>query len=172
MNNKVERKLTWYLRHAPSNVDEAGWKSIIETIKFLNITKSTLIDLVVKNSKQRFELHKNKIRACQGHSFGCGVTYEGLEHSWNNDIKYPILYHRTNSSNVASIFKEALLAKSRTHVHCVSAINSKVGRLNGDVLIHIDPTHLTYWTASNGVVLIRYVPKQNLHINFLEKRDE
>ena len=163
---KKSKFLSLVLRHKPEEIgltlDDNGWANVKELCRLIHISNLDLDEIVDKNNKKRFEYneHKDKIRACQGHSVEVDLKLEP---------KYPpaILYHGTSDAFVDAIKKEGLKPQSRNHVHLAvdkeTAI--KVGQRHGGktiiLVIKAEEYHkdgAEFYLSNNGVWLTKEVP--------------
>lgn len=169
MGHETSRALSYLLRHgareAGLTMDAAGWAPIGEVQKQLRLTRAQLEAAVASNTKNRLELHGDRIRCCQGHSMaGTPVTLEGLEASWRPYDGDDRVFHGTYLEAVASIAKEGIRPIERTHVHLAPARESHVGkRANVHVMLGIScervrAAGVEVFVAGNGVILARGVP--------------
>jgi putative RNA 2'-phosphotransferase len=169
-SRKGSRRLSWLLRHGAPNVglamDPAGWVDIDDVLTYLNISRPHLEMIVRTNDKQRFQLSRDRVRACQGHSVSNpAITYEALEASWQEYRGEQTIWHGTTMASVAQIGREGLLPLTRTHVHCSESPDSPVGRRNSaEVMLGLAPNrilhaNLSIFIAPNGVILVRRVPR-------------
>ena len=83
----ISKKIAWLLRHgaleSKLSMDEAGWVQSSDLLRFLDIEEEELFSMVQRNTKARYEIQGNRIRATQGHSVaGTPVSLEALEQSW------------------------------------------------------------------------------------------
>lgn len=139
------------LRHFPEDYnleyDDNGWFALDEVVlciknnKDKNISESDIVNIVNKDSKGRYELKDDKIRAIYGHSIN-------VEIDKNNTDNIPEkLYHGTPKYNIDSIMKEGLQPQSRQKVHLTDSINEakQVGKrhTNDIVLLSIDVNELS-----------------------------
>lgn len=126
---ELSRFLSGLLRHFPDDYDVKiyanGWseRSVVEDVcsnKFPWF-ESSHIDYVVENdSKGRYEIHDEWIRALSGHSIDVHI-----ESSETSDIP-ETLYHGTSPDVVSSIKMEGLKPMSRDKVHLSSDIETAV----------------------------------------------
>jgi len=163
--------LSWLLRHGAYEqnltMDEAGWVKLKEILPILDISQPELEQIVNTDTKQRFQLINQSIRACQGHSTkNRAVTPDALENSWLEYTDDHSIWHSTTAGNIFNIACEGIKPMARTHVHCASRYDSSVGkRTNAPILLEISPSKirdagLKIFVAPNGVVLTRYVPPE------------
>lgn len=165
------KKLSWLLRHGAResrlSMDEAGFASVADVLRLTGLSRAQLESVVLHNSKARFELKGERVRAVQGHSpEGTPVTLEGLERSWEEVLGDAPLYHGTSVEAARSILdSEGVHAASRSHVHLAPAVDATVGKRAGvDVLLVVSPVRLReaglrVFRAPNGVLLARAVPR-------------
>ena len=98
--NEISKQLSYVLRHKPDSIgiqlDDQGWTEIALLIEKLNISRFELEYVVSNNSKQRFSISNNKIRANQGHSVKVNLGLASKE---------PLieLYHGTTSQKYERI---------------------------------------------------------------------
>lgn len=115
----VSKFMSGVLRHFPDDfdidIDDNGWVDLDELYSVLSEQYEELELLEVEgiialDSKGRFELHRNKVRAVYGHSIPVTIN--------KSDGEIPdILYHGTPTENVESIMDEGLQPMSREDVH-------------------------------------------------------
>ncbi|MCY1077337.1 RNA 2'-phosphotransferase [Archangium lansingense] len=165
------KKLSWLLRHGAResglSMDEAGFASVADVLRLTGLSLTQLESVVLHNTKARFELRGEWVRAVQGHSpEGTPVTLEGLERSWEEVLEDALLYHGTSVGAARAILdSEGVHAASRSHVHLAPAVDATVGKRAGvDVLLVVCPVRLReaglrVFRAPNGVLLARAVPR-------------
>lgn len=165
------KKLSWLLRHGAResglSMDEAGFAFVVDVLRLTGLSRAQLEAVVAHNTKSRFELKGERVRAVQGHSpEGTPVTLEGLERSWEEVLGAARLYHGTSVGAARSILdSEGVHAASRSHVHLAPAVDATVGKRAGvDVLLVVCPVRLReaglrVFRAPNGVLLARAVPR-------------
>ncbi|KFA91973.1 RNA 2'-phosphotransferase [Archangium violaceum] len=165
------KKLSWLLRHGAREsglaMDEAGFAPVTEVLSLTGLSRAQLEAVVAENSKSRFELRGERVRAVQGHSpEGTPVTLEGLERSWEVVLGDALLYHGTSVVAARAILdSEGVHAAARSHVHLAPAVDATVGKRAGvDVLLVVSPVRLrvaglSVFRAPNGVLLARAVPR-------------
>ena len=161
--------ISWLLRHGAGQenlpMDEAGWTKIEDLCQHSNMSKEELMTMVESNSKKRFELKNDLIRASQGHSLlNMPITQQGLEESWTPYMPDHSLWHGTSLTAIESIAKEGIFAQQRSHVHLSQTTTSPTGKRDHvAVMLEIDPRALkhqgyTCFITSNHVVLVRQIP--------------
>ena len=129
---KKSKFLSLVLRHKPEQIglklDENGWAITKDLCRLAHITLTELDEIVEKNNKKRFEYcgHKDKIRACQGHSVEVDLELKPIAPPEK-------LYHGTSNSAWGCIAKEGITKQKRTHVHLSTDFNTayKVGSRHG-----------------------------------------
>ena len=164
------KAISWLLRHGAPSVgvamDEAGWSPVPEVLAHLGITQAALETLIEANSKRRIELVDGRVRCCQGHSRGMPVTADALEASWTPSLSDDLIWHGTTLKVLDSIDAHGIEPGERTHVHLAKSVNSSVGiRSMIHVALAVSPVKLRsagygIFTASNGVILVRRVPRE------------
>jgi putative RNA 2'-phosphotransferase len=148
-------------------MDEAGFAAVADVLRLTGLSRAQLEAVVSDNSKARFELKGERVRAVQGHSpEGTPVSLEGLERSWEEVLDDAPLYHGTSVGAARAILdSEGVHAAARSHVHLAPAVDATVGKRAGvDVLLVISPVRLReaglrVFRAPNGVLLARAVPR-------------
>jgi putative RNA 2'-phosphotransferase len=167
-NVDQSKKLSWLLRHGANEsglaMDGAGWCAIFDVLEQTGLHRADLEELVRTNSKQRLQLRREKIRACQGHSAGTPVEQVALEESWELWTSDESVWHGTSRVALESIGAVGLTPQKRTHVHMTESKNSTVAkRAHVEVTLEIDPRRLRslgtgIYRAPNGILLARCVP--------------
>ena len=143
MNKDFGKFLCYLLRHKPSaahlNMDEHGWVDIQELIDKVNqystyeINYDILMETVREDSKQRYEIVNNMIRAAYGHSVRIDPQYR-------ERVPPITLFHGTSSENEEQIKKEGILPQTRLYVHLSPKIEvaASVGaRHRGNVVVYV-----------------------------------
>ena len=171
---KDSKFLSLLLRHKPEElnltIDNEGWVKVDQIIKNSNhrFTKKKLTEIVVNDDKNRYEfdgIHKNKIRAIQGHSNNnVDITFE--------KVSPPnILFHGTSKTNYKKILESReIKPMSRQYVHLSKDYKTaeKVAKRhdkNDYVVIKIDSylmdeDEFDFYVSKNDVFLIERVPVQ------------
>lgn len=116
---QLSKFLSGVLRHFPEDfdieVDSSGWTSTKDVLraskeKYSWVDLESVVAVVMTDSKGRYEIDGDKIRATYGHSINVDL----------GDSTDPIpktLYHGTDSSNLGSIVRQGIVPMSRQHVH-------------------------------------------------------
>ena len=119
-SSSLSKRLSYILRHNPDrfnvSLDKEGWTNIDSILDALHnfpdlidLKKEDLLYLLSSQTKRRFQISKNKIKATYGH------TVPILK---KNPMKPPdILYHGTSPKFVKSIMNHGLLKMNRQYVH-------------------------------------------------------
>ena len=173
--NILSKRLAYILRHNPNRfnvlLDEEGWTNIDSILDALHnfpdlidLKKEDLLYLVSNQTKARFQIRKNKIKATYGH------TVSILK---KNPMKPPdILYHGTSPKFVKSIMKYGLLKMKRQYVHLSidldTAIETGKRKNSNPAIIKVD-SKVAY---NDGVLFYKGSDKvwlsENLLPNFLK----
>lgn len=170
--NNTSRKLAFLLRHSqdPLYISlDGGWAQVSDIVKALNISRTQLDEIVATDNKQRYmyDTHKQRIRACQGHSI------PGVKVEMTQPAPPEYLYHGTATRFLDVIMKEGLKPMSRQWVHlsgdAETALN--VGTRHGNPIILrvaaqkfvADGNQL--FLSLNGVWQAKFVPPEYLEIN-------
>ena len=148
---RISKFLSYILRHDPSAinsvVDAHGFLQIninelvkrmrdLKQFQNLDIQISDIIDVVNRDSKGRYELVDDKIRARYGHSI------DDI-HIILNESEVPmILFHGTIKENLAEILEHGLKPMGRNLVHLTETIKDAIstGKRHGQniVILKID----------------------------------
>ena len=167
---KQSKYLSYLLRHSDIAIKNDGWVDMSTVMlkmkeNFRDFSRSDLISIVDNDEKNRYkiDLHKNLIRANQGHSIKVNIEFEEKTPS-------QYLYHGTKSSNLESIFKNGILKGNRNYVHLSSDIetaNIVANRRNGkSVILEIDTTLCKnpFYLSDNNVWLCDYIESTAIRI--------
>jgi putative RNA 2'-phosphotransferase len=171
---KTSKFLSYVLRHRPDEIglmlDENGWADVAELIErarsaSVELTESTIRQIVASNDKQRFALSEDgkRIRANQGHSVDVDLALKPQQPP-------EILYHGTASRFLDSIRRDGLKAMSRQHVHLSpdEATAIKVGQRHGKpVVLRIRAREMAksgavFYLSDNGVWLTERVGTESI----------
>lgn len=132
--------MSWALRHDPDaagiTVDNQGWAEISDLQSSAEddnhpSSYEAIKCVVSMDSKGRFEISGNSIRANYGHSIDVSVDGE------SDDVP-SVLFHGTPEENVESIFEDGLRPMGREQVHLTDEISEarSVGeRHSNDVIV-------------------------------------
>lgn len=172
---RISKALSLWLRHAPEKaalrLSDDGWAPVDAVLAALARARlaqdfETLLDVVERNDKQRFEFSADLecIRARQGHSVKVAL---GLAPCAPPDM----LYHGTVARFLEPIFAQGLLRMRRTHVHLSPDEETalKVGARRGaPVILTIDARAMhaeghVFCVSGNGVWLTEHVPPRYLN---------
>lgn len=130
------------LRHKPETIglelDKNGYLPVSSLIENVNtyssfeLDREKLDDLVLNNSKKRYEYNEDetKIRARQGHSLSVDVDLMEKEPP-------SFLYHGTAERFLPDILKQGIVKKSRQFVHLseTKEVAKTVGSRHGKALV-------------------------------------
>lgn len=174
MSKKLEtlsKTLSYFLRHRPEELgitlDSQGWTDIPELLSKLeskgtSLSISDLEEIVAKDSKTRYSIKDQKIRANQGHST------RSVSLTFKKETPPFTLFHGTSEANWNLIKKSGGLSRmNRHHVHLSfdeeTAI--KVGSRKKDklVILQIEARKMMndgfeFFLSDNGVWLTNEVP--------------
>lgn len=164
----ISRKLAYFLRHS-GITDDSGFVSVDVAIDFCGIDQETLLRVVESDSKNRFELKGELIRARYGHSKNVNP---GLQ------IVAPpaVLYHGTTDNLIAQIKGEGLVPRSRAFVHLSHdpqlAIEAASRHKGGNpILLEVQSQAMqndgfVFFQATNGAIWnVESVPPQYILIS-------
>lgn len=162
--------MSYVLRHKPDSIgiqlDDQGWTEIALLIEKLNITRIELEYVVSNNSKKRFSISNNKIRANQGHSVKVNLGLTSRQPPKQ-------LFHGTTRKNYERIKIDGLLKMSRNHVHLSKDISTakQVGSRHGKpIILKVDcqamvNDQIQFFQSENGVWLTEYVDPKYISIH-------
>lgn len=165
---RISRFLSLVLRHKPEvigvTLDPAGWVSIPVLLKAMEehgrrISRDDLERIVAEDSKGRYSIEGNRIRANQGHSVAIDLGLEPREPP-------AVLLHGTVAKFVRSISQEGISKGSRHHVHLsgdMTTAKNVGGRRGAPVVLTIDAARMhadghKFYLSANGVWLTDHVP--------------
>lgn len=173
----VSGMLTHMLRHEPDNygieLDRHGWAdadTVLEAAqqeRTYHISREALAAIVSLDSKGRYEVNGNKIRAAYGHNEDLDVT---IENGDSSDIP-ETLYHGTPIADARSILDEGLKPMSRQEVHLTDSVDEAVGvgerHADDVVVLAVDTESVadaghTISERGDGVYTTDYVPPEHI----------
>ncbi len=161
--------MSYILRHNPSDIDieldDQGWVDFDRFVEQLrsaggvNVDRFDVLDVILENDKQRFQLVNNRIRAAQGHSIDVDL---GLQPATPPQT----LWHGTVDRFLDSILANGLVPSGRTHVHLSDSIETArtVGARRGTpIVLTVDAEAMAaaghwFFCSANGVWLADNVP--------------
>lgn len=161
---KNSHDLSYLLRHDKTYVfDPGGWRSVENLVLEQGFTFEQLCDLVVNDSKGRFEFNddKTKIRALYGHSVPVEMNYVRC-------TPPEILYHGTSMNADAAIAEVGLKPRSRNYVHLTSDNDAALetgARHGAPVAIHVKALEMfhegyEFYNPVKNIWLVREVPRR------------
>ena len=176
MNNKeynyLGKIIAHALRHEPETydliVDDNGFTDINDLIKGINkfskydLDYEKLVFIVNTDTKQRYEIFENKIRARYGHSFEKKIEYQ-------KETPPDFLYHGTSRSAFTIISLDGLKPMERQYVHLSSSkeIALSVGKRHDQkpILLTIDSkkaheSGINFYKTTGNTWLVEYMPPQ------------
>jgi putative RNA 2'-phosphotransferase len=168
----LSKFLSLVLRHEPEaagvQLDENGWVAIDVLLAGcaahgVALTREELLELVRSSDKQRFAIVGDRIRANQGHSVPVDLALAAVPPP-------ATLFHGTVARSLASIRREGLRPRARTHVHLSPDRETarRVGARRGSpVILEVDAAGMdaagfTFHRSENGVWLTEWVPPRFL----------
>lgn len=171
---KKSKFLSYLLRHHPDelslSMDTAGWVDVDDLLPKLferdsSWTREVLQRVVDENTKKRFEIVDERIRARQGHSLDVDL---GLTPTPPPDV----LFHGTHPKVVDAILSSGLLKMQRHHVHLsedVATAKNVGGRRGKPVVFEVDAAAMvadghTFFVTENGVWLVDEVAPKYLSV--------
>jgi putative RNA 2'-phosphotransferase len=171
---RASKFLSLILRHDPSAVglelDPHGWVHIDVLLAGMAdagtaLTREELERIVADDSKARYHIDNDRIRANQGHSLpvDLGLTPQ---------IPPNVLFHGTAQRFVHSIHERGLLPGQRQHVHLSAERNTavNVGQRHGKpVVLIVDAARMhadgqSFLLSDNGVWLTATIAPRYLRI--------
>ena len=167
-NVKKSKHLALILRHDPKSagveLDPDGWTDIPPVLVALGIGREELEAIVKTDSKGRYSIKGDRIRANQGHSFK-GVMAINL-----TPVEPPsVLFHGTTWEAWLLISESGGLNRmTRHHVHMsedreTARANARRWRTKHPVVLWIDSDHMyrnghDFFVSDNGVWMTDEVP--------------
>ncbi len=169
---KVSRYMSYLLRHNPENLkmDKHGFVSIDELLEKLRerfqIDKKSIVEIVEKSDRKRFQIVDNKIRALYGHTMPVKLELE-------EDTVTKVFYHGTTPDAATKILKAGLKPMKRRWVHLspTKEVAREVGlrRTNNPIILRINADAarkdgLRFYKATDkvyvcSVILPEYIKK-------------
>ena len=165
--------MTFLLRHSLfEHMDKGGWIDIQIVLDYLNnknkeqnkneITLQTIVDYVKNDTKQRFQIKDNKIRAVQGHSKNNVLEddYIYTKLTINNIQTLKPILHFTFKRNLDSIIQNGLQPINRDCIHFVPNGDKNLARKNTNCILEFDAERWildgnTIYQAANNVILVK-----------------
>jgi RNA:NAD 2'-phosphotransferase (TPT1/KptA family) len=169
--------MTFLLRHSLfEHMDKGGWVDTEIVLSQLNdknkeqnkeqnkneITLQTIVDYVKNDTKQRFQIKDNKIRAVQGHSKNNILEddYMYTKLTINNIQTLKPILHFTFKKNLDSIMQNGLQPINRECIHFVPNGDKNLARKNTNCILEFDAEKWilsgnTIYQAANNVILVK-----------------
>ncbi|WP_019587399.1 RNA 2'-phosphotransferase [Deinococcus apachensis] len=166
-DEQLSRRLSYLLRHAPGEMgvtlEPGGWAPVEAVLRFLRVPRERLERVVATNSKQRFALEGERIRANQGHSVRVDLDLTPA-------APPATLYHGTSPAALPAIHREGLQKMGRHHVHLSPDRETarRVGARRGSpVVLEVRAGEMhaaghVFFLSANGVWLVGAVPPEFL----------
>jgi putative RNA 2'-phosphotransferase len=178
---KLSKFLALILRHQPERfglpLDEEGWASFSEVMEILRglpnfrwATRADVMALVEEgagDSKRRFEVAEDRIRARYGHSLAQPIRYAPC-------TPPPLLYHGTSPESLETIRHEGLQPMERQYVHLSPDPETamRVGARHDDrpvvLTVRAADAHaagVVFHQAEESVYLAKRIPVEFLEIS-------
>lgn len=166
----VSKYMSYVLRHhPPDTISDNGFIPLNELLTLIQkkykVNKEFITSFVEKDSKGRFQIEGEKIRALYGHSYPVTIALPP------GDIA--VLYHGTTEKAAEKIRKEGLTPKGRQKVHLSPTpdVAAEVGKrkCNNPVILKIDAKKalkdgITIEKASNSVYVADFIPPQYISV--------
>ena len=173
-DNRLSIFLCYILRHNPGSIgltlDSDGWASVNSLMDCCSrdgrvFDLITLRRIVATDTKGRYSLDGDRIRANQGHSIDKRPSFEQV-------VPPDRLFHGTSDSFIPSILANGLNRGQRHHVHLSTDIDTakKVGARRGtSVILEIKEREMSdcgvpFFLSTNNVWLVDHVPPAFLSI--------
>ena len=169
---KLSKTMAYLLRHDPDGMDinKQGFAKIDDLLKNIkkrlpDTTKNDVKKIVSEDSKGRYEIKNNFIRARYGHSIDVTPDLE--------DSKINKLYHGTTRKAANNILKNGLKPKGRQKVHLSPSIQEAINvgkrRTNNPVVLEIntrkcDEMGIKIQKASSRVYVSDYIPPEYIEL--------
>lgn len=161
---KKSKKLAYLLRHS-GLVDANGFCPIPSALQFCDLDKERLQLIVANDSKNRFEIVDDKIRARNGHS-----GRKEVDPGFMLSVPPMVLYHATTSNVFTLVMAEGLSSRARHYVQLSEnanvAIEAATRHDGGEpVLLKIEAFTMyhdgfKFYLSTNGVWNVENVPPQ------------
>ena len=178
---RLSKLMSLILRHTPSKfnvtLSSNGYTTLSELVSSIKqhtnlkwITETHVRAVAELDSKGRFEIKGNLIRARYGHSDSLDIHLDYEEVSPTELPK--VMYHGTTESNLSSILTKGLIPMRRKFVHLTTSKSDalQVGHRHKKgcervILLKINPLKLLsagqqIYKASEKIYLVRYVPPE------------
>lgn len=163
---KLSKRLSYLLRHDKTTpFEEGGWVSIDYIFQKLSINKDELFCIVENDTKGRYLVKEERIRALYGHSVPVDLKLEPV-------IPPDVLYHGTSENAIPGIMAKGIIPKSRNFVHLSEDIATAVtvGNRHGKpVVLEIDAKKMyengnKFYNPNKGIWLTDKVVNQHIKI--------
>ena len=169
MTNKLEKTISWLLRHGALkenvSINDEGYVLINDLISWLgqrglNTSFDRVASIVSKDSKGRFSIVGNSIRANQGHSINLKISLQSYNRGHSQVV------HATYYQHLDSISRQGLKKMSRDYVHLINVDSQSdkfhMFRQNTDLYVFIQGDHPNLSISENGVILSPEIPPECL----------
>ena len=169
---KVSKYLSYLLRHNPENLkmNKHGFVDLTELLEKLNerfqINRKSILEIVEKSDRKRFEIVENKICALYGHTIPVKLKLE-------EDKTTKMFYHGTTPNAASEILRGGLKPMKRRWVHLSPTVEiaTEVGlrRTKNPVILEINAeaarkNGLRFYKATNKVYLCDTIQPEYIQI--------
>lgn len=173
---KISQTMSFILRHSPETfsltLSSGGWVKTSELAEALTahfnetISVEKISEVVAHDSKQRYAILGELIRASQGHSIPVNLELV-------SQVPPAILLHGTVEANIASIMGTGLNAGSRNFVHLsesVATATQVAARYGVPVILEINTVEaiesgVEFFKSENNVWLATHVPAEFIKLS-------
>lgn len=167
---ETSKYMSYLLRHNPRNLemDEHGFVDLNQLLQKLRehyqIKKGSILEIVKKSERKRFEIVENKIRALYGHTIPVKLELK-------EDDAVRLLYHGTTKESASKILGTGLKPMKRRWVHLSPTVEIaiEVGsrRTGRPVVLEIDAEAarrggVKFYKATDKVYVSRYVASEHI----------
>ncbi len=166
---RLSKRMSYLLRHHPEDgglePDALGFVSLEALADALSVDRETVLAVVERDPRGRFEVVGETIRAVYGHSFEVANPGEPCEPP-------PVLYHGTPRRSVDAILREGLRPMGRQMVHLSRTVEDarEVGRRRDakPVVLAIDAAGATeagiLFRRAGEVYLCERIPPEFINV--------
>ena len=160
MASRPEKAISWLLRHGAVkekiDINDDGYVLINDLLSWLqhrgmNVSLEQVHSIISNDSKGRFSIQGDSIRANQGHSINLKISLQSYNRGHSQVV------HATYYQYFDSISKQGLKKMSRDYVHLIN-IDSQSNkfhmiRQDTDLYVFIQGDHPNLSISENGVIL-------------------
>lgn len=162
---ETSKYMSYLLRHNPGDLemDRHGFVDLDQLLKKLReryqIKRESIVEIVEKSDRKRFEIVENKIRALYGHTIPVKLELE-------EDRAIKVLYHGTTKDAASKILEVGLKPMKRRWVHLSPtvdiAIEVGLRRMAKPLVLEIDAEAarkdgVRFYKATDKVYICSYL---------------